>query len=470
MNILSLKYILFIFCTYFLFWFSPGKNRKHVLLFSSFIFLFTFGFTKAILVIAYSLLVYFLSKRCKDKRDLLITIIILLTPLFFSKYGSYLAGLLNLGDSIDILSIIGISFLSFKAISYTVDEYKKKQNVSLLDYLVYMLFFPVFLSGPIERIHGFSKELEKEKEIRWDNFVSSLFRISYGMFIKMAVADRLIGLISFIYSEIEQYTLYALVAILAYSLYIYADFAGYSNIACGVSELFEIRINDNFRQPYLSFSIKEFWNRWHISLSEWLRDYIYIPLGGNRKGKMRKLINILIVFLVSGIWHGTGMGFIIWGLLNGIYQVIGDLTFRFRDGLYEKFHLKDTLIQKVIRIVSVYLLISLTWIFFAQGFNGALNVLSSLLKPRQYGVIEFALDLCSQTETSKQELIVITLSVFIMCVTDYLKRFGYEPLKRIMSANIVVRYCLLLVLMLMIIAFGKYGNGIDMENFVYFKF
>lgn len=470
MNILSIKYLLYVLCSYFLYWLVSTKARKYVLLCSSILFLLSFGIIESILVILYSILTYYLSNKCINKKTLIISIVILLIPLFYNKYIDSIIGFLGTSESMNRISIIGISFLSFKAISYLIDNYEKKYAVSIIDFMIYMLFFPVFLSGPIERIKNFGEEINNEKQINWDCFISSLFKVFYGMFIKMTIADRLIRIINYMYSKADQYSVYTIVAILAYSIYIYADFAGYSYIARGVSELFAIKVNDNFRQPYYSYSIKEFWNRWHISLNEWLKDYIYIPLGGNRNGRYRKYLNILIVFFISGIWHGAGFGFIVWGLLNGIFQIIGELTQDVRNNLYNNVGIINSNTQKVIKVVFVFLLISFTWVFFAQGFNGAITIISSLFKPRQFGVIEFALNLCGETETSKQELIILFVSVLLMCIVDYFVRYGFNPLGRIMSSSIVVRFFALLVLMLMVVAFGKYGHGVDMENFVYFKF
>ena len=470
MNILSLKFLLFILVVFFVYWFSDKKLRKYVLLISSILFLLSYGTVETLLVIVYSLLTYYLSKICKNRNTLIITIIVLLIPLLISKYSDALYMLITGNEPGFSLSIIGISFLSFKAISYTVDTYRKNQEVSIMDFMIYMLFFPVFLSGPIETIAGFSEELNSDKKLKWDNFVGSLFLLFYGFFIKMAIADRLFGIINYIYQETDKYTIYTILAILAYSLYIYADFAGYSFIARGISRLFGIKINDNFRFPYYSSSIKEFWNRWHISLNQWLTKYIYIPLGGNRKGMIRKYINILIVFFISGLWHGTGFGFIVWGLSNALFQIIGDLTKNFKDRLYEKVRLNNTFIQKVIQTVGVYLLISFTWVFFSQGFTGAVRVFASLFKPGQFGVIDFMLDFCSSTETSKTELLVLVFCVAVMCAVDFLCRYEIIDLDRLLSFNVVYRFVALLILVLLVIAFGKYGNGLDMENFVYFKF
>ena len=182
-----------------------------------------------------------------------------------------------------------------------------------------MIFFPAVLSGPIERSDSFINAIKEKKTISWQIFIEAIITILFGFVMKIVFADRISAIIDVIYSGYEKYTKYCILAMLAYPLYIYCDFAGYSYIAFGTAKLFGILINRNFRQPYFSKSVKEFWNRWHMSLNLWFRDYLYIPLGGNRKGKYRKYLNILIVFGVSGIWHGAGAGFIIWGLLNGLY-------------------------------------------------------------------------------------------------------------------------------------------------------
>ena len=222
---------------------------------------------------------------------------------------------------------LGLSFYTFQAISYLVDIYKKKYSAeeSLAEFMLYMSYFPKFVSGPIERVNDFVSQLESIKEI---NFIQS-GRLSvaftymlYGYFMKLVVADRVAVTANRIFEYPQGYdSFWLLLGIVLYTIQIYADFAGYSYIAVGVSKVFGIDIQVNFRNPYFSYDITEFWRKWHISLSSWLRDYLYIPLGGNRQGKIRKNINTIIVFIVCGLWHGTGIPFLIWGLLHGIYSV-----------------------------------------------------------------------------------------------------------------------------------------------------
>jgi len=470
MNILSFKFLLYLLIVFSIYWLAPNKFRKNILLCSSILFCLFQGYLNGILVIIYALLAYLLHKYVNSKNKLIISIIVLLIPLLTSKYYNLIIEGLKIAFPKLSLSIIGISFLSFKAISFIVNEYKNNEEVNILDFIAYMLYFPTLLSGPIERFKNFVTELNKDKSFDWDEFVRSLFIISFGFFIKLAIADRLFIVLESIVENKEAYGYYTILVFLAYPIYIYADFAGYSSMALGISKLFGIDITNNFKQPYFSNSIKQFWNRWHISLNNWFKDYIYIPLGGNKLGPARKYLNVLIVFLLSGIWHGAGLGFIIWGLLNGLFQIIGDITRDFRDKIYSRLHLNDTFIQKYLRIAFVYVLIAITWVFFYQGFTGSIELFKTMFAKSSLSFMEFAIDLCAKAETSKVELFVLVFSSLFMIIVDFLQANDYQLLDRIIASNWCIRYAMLMILILAVIIYGKYGNGLSLQSFIYFKF
>lgn len=455
MNILSIQFVLFLIAVLSIYWLINEKYKKYVILFSCLLFCLSYGIKQFLYINLYVLITYFLSNYSKNKNLLMISVVVSLIPLFISKYASSLG-----------FSIIAISFVSFRAISYIVDSYKKiNTNDNFVDYLIYMTFLPVFLSGPIEKPTLFFDEINKKKILKHNELIESMFIIIYGLMLKLVIADRINPIIKHIYTNKDLFGFYTLIAVFMYSIYIYADFAGYSYIALGLSKLFGYNVTINFKQPYFAKSIKEFWNRWHISLNIWLRDYIYIPLGGNRLGKFRKQLNILTVFFISGIWHGTGLGFIIWGLLNAIYQIIGEYTSGFRNKLLSKFKYRNILSR-----LCVFILISFTWIFFSEGFFGATEVLKCILTSGNAGISELLLNIYDNTGISLEVVIAIAVAIMVGFAVDILNNKKDNLANRLANSKPIIRFVALYIAMIFVIYYGKYGSGMDLSSFVYFNF
>lgn len=219
-------------------------------------------------------------------------------------------------DCFNIILPVGISFYIFQAISYIVDVYKGTvlAEKSLLSYALYITFFPQLVAGPIERAENIIPQFRGKHNFDYEKITNGIIFIVWGLFKKMVIADELAVYVDAVYGNVTRYAGFTLViATVMFALQIYCDFSGYSDIAIGSAKMFGVDLMKNFKAPYLADSVHEFWKRWHISLSQWLRDYIYIPLGGGRKGKMRTNINLLIVFLISGLWHGADLTYVIWG-------------------------------------------------------------------------------------------------------------------------------------------------------------
>ena len=285
-------------------------------------------------------------------------------PIFFKYYDFFL----TIIDKISILNNlnfnnyymnmilpVGISFFTFQALSYSIDVYKKKIPVekNLLIFSTFISFFPQLVAGPIVRAKKLIPQLKKLTQIKLKNFYLGVELIITGFFLKLCVADRLALFVDPTYDSPERFGgLVHLLATFFFSFQIYADFAGYSLIAIGLGRLIGLNFGINFKRPYFSCSFQEFWRRWHISLSSWLRDYLYIPLGGNRRGKIKKYNNFLIVMTIGGLWHGASINFVLWGLFHGILLIINDL-------FNQKFYLPKTL-----KIIFVFLTISFLWIIF----------------------------------------------------------------------------------------------------------
>ena len=304
-------------------------------------------------------------------------IILLVLILMLFKYWGFFAEAMGnlLGSSSGMFQLVmplGISYYTFKIISYLADIYKEKIDAEkhFGYYALYVCFFPQILCGPIERADYFIPQLKYGCKFEDKLAAEGLERIIIGLFKKLVIADRLSLYVGTIFDAPMSYPgLASIMAVFFYSIQIYCDFSGYSDMAIGMAQMLGIRTRENFRYPYFSRSIKEFWTRWHISLSSWLKDYIYIPLGGNRKGKLRKNLNTMAVFLVSGIWHGSSLGFVFWGALHGLWNMISTPK------------KEDTPVwSQILQVLITFLGVTFTWIFFrAKDLTTAFTMIRHMI-------------------------------------------------------------------------------------------
>ena len=289
----------------------------------------------------------------------------------------------------------------------------------------------------------------------------------WGFFQKLVIAERAGEIVNAAFADPKSFSgLPMLVAVLMYSLQIYGDFAGYSNIAVGAAKIFGFDLIQNFHQPYFSTSIKEFWRRWHISLFSWLRDYIYIPLGGSRCAQWKKYRNILITFLVSGLWHGAGWSFIAWGLLHGIYQIFGEVLRPARNQVYRLLHLRqDSYLVRFWKTACTFLLVTFAWVFFRAGsIQNAMEVLGSLFTWNLPGVSLHAL-----FEIRLSDMLVLFASLGILLFVDC---FAYKGnwYKKCLQTNRVTQSVAVMLLLFIVLLFGIYGPGYLGSDFIYARF
>lgn len=282
-------------------------------------------------------------------------------------------------SSLEIILPIGLSFHTFQSMSYTIEVYRGNQKAERhLGYFAnYVLFFPQMVAGPIEKYSTLGNELKKKVEFSYDNFAHGFRLILFGLFVKMTIADNLAPIVNLVYENPQAYSsLSVLTAIIFFSFQIYADFYGYSTIAIGAARLMGVNLIDNFKTPYLAISINDFWKRWHISLTTWFREYVFIPLGGSRVGSSRWILNIIIIFFVSGLWHGASWTFVVWGLLHGLFYLI-------ERGFTKVFNIKFTEGFSVINVllgIKTFFLVSFIWIFFrAESFEKAKLIIKAVL-------------------------------------------------------------------------------------------
>ncbi|HEX9151874.1 MAG TPA: MBOAT family O-acyltransferase, partial [Flavobacterium sp.] len=311
---------------------------------------------------------------------------------FLNENLSFLIGSLGYQNKIPFLYIllpIGLSFHTFQAMSYTIEvyrgNYKAEKNFGI--YALYVMFFPQLVAGPIERPQNILPQFHIKQYLNYEDLTAGFRLMLWGFFKKIVIADRLAVYVDSVYNNAERHSgITLLIATIFFAFQIYCDFSGYSDIALGTARVMGYRLMLNFRRPYLSRSIKEFWSRWHISLSTWFRDYLYIPLGGNRVSKPRWYLNIFIVFMISGLWHGASWTYIIWGALHGFYQVFGLLADKLKEKI-PSLSLKPGPLQIIFQIGLTFILATFAWIFFrANSVQDAFTIVNGIFTWKSGGL------------------------------------------------------------------------------------
>jgi len=384
-----------------------------------------------------------------NKVYMLLAVTINLLLLIFFKFLPYEQKVIPILGALTVP--IGISYYTLQLISYIVDIYKNKYKpeTNIIDFALFVLFIPHLYIGPIYRYNDFKKQISKPLKITADNLLNGSIRILWGLLKKLVIASRLSVVIGTISSDTATYYgAYALFAMLLYSFQLYSDFSGGIDMVLGISKIFGINLIENFNTPFMSQTVKEFWNRWHISLGTWLRDYIYIPLGGNRKGKIRKAINVLITFTISGFWHG--INYLLWGVLNGIFVILGDrLKSRF----------------KWLNRAITFIIISFLWAFFIWPDTvTALKMITSVF-------VNFNLfSLCNQIldlGLVLSDWIVLLLAIIILITSD----IKYQNLTtKVKELSVEKKLIIICTFILVVLVFGMYGIGFNATEFIYSKF
>lgn len=373
----------------------------------------------------------------------------------------------------DIVLPVGISFYIFQALSYTVDVYRGDiyAEKNFLKYALFVSFFPQLVAGPIERSKNLLKQVAEPHRFDYEKCREGFLLMLWGFFLKLVIADRAAIIVNTVYNDYGSYPgMYLVVATVLFAFQIYCDFAGYSTIAMGAAKIMGFELMENFDCPYFAKSVSEFWRRWHISLSSWFRDYLYIPLGGNRKGTARKYFNMMIVFLTSGMWHGAQWSFIVWGGINGIYQIIGERLMPVRNKLNKLLRLKrETFGHKLFKVVTTFALIDFAWIFFrANRFTDAFGIIKSMFSVRNWWVLFddslFTLGL------DWKNFVLLILAILILLVSDIFKYKGIKVRRVIMRQELWFRWSLYIAAIAGILVFGIWVPGYDASAFIYFQF
>jgi D-alanyl-lipoteichoic acid acyltransferase DltB (MBOAT superfamily) len=379
----SIAFVVFLPIVVLLFYLLPHKWRWLMLLAASCVFYMWFV-PKYILILLVTIVIDYsaglLMERYADqprkkKSFMIISIVSTLTVLIVFKYLNFLTENLDLLCAslgfqthlvTHILLPIGLSFHTFQSMSYVIEVYRGHQKAErhFGYYSLYVMFFPQLVTGPIERPGNLLRQLHEKKEFRYENISKGMRLILFGFFVKMVVADHLGEYVDEVYGHLDEYNSWSVLGCMVfYSFQIYCDFFGYSTIALGSAKLMGFDITDNFRSPYLSKNIAEFWHRWHISLSTWFRDYVYIPLGGSRVKFGRWVFNILVVFVLSGIWHGAAWTFLLWGFAHGLLHVI-EKALRQRMPAKESAPIWRKTLVNVLCVAKTFVLVTLFWVIF----------------------------------------------------------------------------------------------------------
>ena len=420
----------------FIYYMLPLKLRWWLLLGASIVFYASADWKMLALIGASIGISYFAGLKMAEAKEnsqkkkwmtatILLLVVILMIFKYYGFFANAVAGLMEnmgLGTNSLVFQIampLGISYYTFKIISYLVDIYKEKIEAEkhFGYYALYVSFFPQILCGPIERADHFIPQLKYGCKYEEKLAAEGLERIIIGLFKKLAIADRLALYVGTVFDAPTAYPgLASIMAAFFYSVQIYCDFSGYSDMAIGMAQMLGIRTRENFNYPYFSRSIKEFWSRWHISLSSWLRDYIYIPLGGNRKGKLRKNLNTLAVFLVSGVWHGSSMSFVLWGGLHGLWNTISTPK------------KEDTPAWKqILQVLTTFIGVTFTWVFFrAKDLATAVTMLKHMVVGFGISVDQITASLLPFTgdNTCAAYFLIICLLILFQAVFEWLRTRG----------------------------------------------
>lgn len=479
----SISYILFLPIVIILYFILPRNIKKIFLLSASLFFYSCWNVKYTLLMILSIVITYFtgiIIENSKDIRKKKISVffcfLINLGILFIFKYFNFFVEILNsmgsffnifkINSSINVLLPVGISFYTFQALGYTIDVYRKKINAekNFINYALFVSFFPQLVAGPIERSTNLLNQVKTIHKFKYENLLRGIIYILFGFFLKLLIADRAAILVNEVFKNSNNYgSLILILAGVFFTIQIYCDFYSYSIIAKGSARILDIELMDNFKEPLLSKSIVEFWRRWHISLSTWFRDYLYIPLGGNRVSLFKNLLNIIIVFMVSGLWHGANMTFVLWGLIHGLCNVIETFLSK------KKVMIRDNFIISLIRRVFTFIIVVFAFIFFrADNINIGLIFIKNIFNNSfRYDLF---LNEFSKTSFGFINLYPFLISLFILLIVDILKYNNIKVVDVVENSILPIRWIILLFLLFSIIIFGVYGPGFSESQFIYFQF
>lgn len=498
MQFASFTYMLFLAIAVAVYFALPNaRARTSWLLVTSYFFYATLSARGTLVLAAVTLLGYTagrLLERLRSDADearrkqrtrtaLAVSVSLVVGVLAVFKYAGFAAGALNAGLGIlgsaartPVLALalpIGISFWTFTTIGYLVDVARGtiRAEHNLVKYAVFVSFFPHVTAGPIPRGGQLLPQLAERHRFSFEGIRSGLLLMLWGFFKKTVVADPMGVFVSSVFRDPRAHADSGLVlaaAAVGFAIQIYCDFSGYTDIARGAARLFGVDLLRNFDRPYTARSIKEFWRRWHMSLMSWLKDYVYIPLGGNRVPQVRRYLNVLAVFALSGLWHGAGFTFLVWGVLNGLYQVFGELLAPIRRRLRATARIAENgRFHRALQVATTFVLVTIGWVFFrADSLADAVYIVPRMFVP----TAAFLSDLRSFDIGLTLPEVVLTAAavVFVFGTEHVAARVDLPAL--VYRQPVAVRWALYQLATLAVVVFGSYGPSLKTADFVYFKF
>jgi alginate O-acetyltransferase complex protein AlgI len=470
MHFNSLSFWIFFFMVFSMYWLGPKKAQNSILLIASYVFYGAWDWRFLSLILFSTIVDYTLAKKMNQRqsnRKVLLSISIFTNlgllatfkylGFFIDEFNLLLSslGATSLIPTISIILPVGISFYTFQTMSYTIDVYRKVTQPihNFIDFALYVSFFPQLVAGPIERSHRLLPQIVRPRKFAHVHFEEGLYYIVYGLFLKIVLADNMAVIANSVYSSpIDSLlSLDVLVGTYAFAFQIYGDFAGYSFIAIGIAKWLGINLMINFNSPYLAKTPSEFWQRWHISLSSWLKDYLYIPLGGNKGGHWYTIRNLIITMVLGGLWHGAGWTFLVWGLFHGIILVI----YRVIKWILEETqpHQRKSRLLSLIQIGVMFHIILISWVFFrAETLGYALEMLNRLITHFSYS---------DQTIGMMWLLVFYVTPIFIYEIWNQKQKFNTFEERSTGSLAVFFNYCFF-----MILVFPAPSH----QEFIYFQF
>ncbi len=485
----SFEFLLFFPAVVCLYYLCPHRFRWVLLLAASYYFYMSWRVEYIALIVASTLLDYTAALRIEQaqtprqrKSWLALSLTGNLGMLFFFKYYNFFnesvaatceaLGMEYAIPAANVLLPVGISFYTFQTLSYTIEVYRGNKTAErhLGKFALYVAFFPQLVAGPIERATSLLPQFFERKEFEYTRVTDGMKLMVWGYFKKIVIADRLATMVDPVYSDLASHSGPAIALATVFFAYrIYCDFSGYSDIAIGAAQVLGFKLMTNFRQPYFSRSIPEFWRRWHISLSTWFRDYVYIPLGGNRVSLFRMYVNVAVVFLVSGLWHGANWTFVAWGALHATYMVVSLGTATQRARLVSAVGLdRAPNAHAVLQWAITFSLVCFAWIFFcAQSFGDAITAIAAL--PSGWSFDAFALldgnVQIGSTRIASNEFFIALVAIGVLEAAHVLQQWG-SIRERINRQWLVVRWTIYSLSLWALFLFGMYEES----EFIYFVF
>ena len=434
-----------------------------------------------IIIFLSTLIDYFVARRLYDTKSqkiknylLGVSLVFNLGTLFAFKYFNFFSDstreiFQHLSIQLDPITLqvllpVGISFYTFQTLSYTIDVYRNniKPEKHFGIFALYVSFFPQLVAGPIERAKNLLPQFYEKHEFNYDRVTFGLKLMLWGFFKKVVIADRLAVVVDTVFGNVYEHTGTAFIlATFFYAFQIYCDFSGYSDIAIGSAHVMGFRLMTNFRRPYFSKSIPEFWRRWHISLSTWFKDYVFIPLGGRMVTIPRLYFNLTVVFVVSGLWHGANWTFVAWGLLNAVYMILDTSIQLFRERFFKPIKSEnESPVISIFKILLTFVLVNIGWIFFrANNVSEALYIVSNL-----FSKISFTIPSLNMGLTYFGLVYILMLIGFLMFVEFIQERTSIKKLLE--TFPVAIRWSGYIVLLLIITTFGVFNH----TQFIYFQF